>query len=262
METEETKDEQQDALQNIEMEVSRERVESLWRQVLNQKSSARADLAVARASRAKAEMERQRISNEALEATREACRQLIAETEQKLATARQAADDAASKLAEREKELQQAQAERSEAERYRDRVTAEADSYREKVLAETQQEAHRIREEARSGALHECQELKRHVTYEVQSILAEVDSIRAAAQEELEAQRIYSETANLKATTEEVRAQVLGNVNRATEQGSDVYGQSPSPVVAEPQEVMAQGEQGQVSDQPGDGSSSKAKSSK
>ena len=54
MESEESRMEQQDALQNIPMEVSRERVESLWRQVLNQKSSARSDLAEARASRAKA----------------------------------------------------------------------------------------------------------------------------------------------------------------------------------------------------------------
>ena len=127
-----------------------------------------------------------------------------------------------------------------EADGYRDRVMTEADNYREKVLAETQQDAHRIREDARSAALRECQELKRHVTYEVQSILAEVDAIRAAAQEELEAQRIYSETANLKSTTAEVRAQVLGNVNRTMEQGRDVYGQASSPVVAESPDVIAQ----------------------
>ena len=237
MDNEEVKEEQQDELENIAMEVSRERVESLWRQVLNQKSSARADLAVARASRAKAEMGKQRISNEALEATREACRQLIGETEQKLGVARIPEADAANKLAVREKELQQAQAEWVEADGYRDRVMTEADNYREKVLAETQQDAHRIREDARSAALRECQELKRHVTYEV---LAEVDAIRAAAQEELEAQRIYSETANLKSTTAEVRAQVLGNVNRTMEQGRDVYGQASSPVVAESPDVIAQ----------------------
>ena len=108
MDNEEVKEKQQDELENIAMEVSRERVESLWRQVLNQKSSARADLAVARASRAKAEMEKQRISNEALEATKEACRQLIGETEQKLGVARIPEADAANKLAVREKELQQA----------------------------------------------------------------------------------------------------------------------------------------------------------
>ena len=43
MESEESRMEQQHALHNIPMEVSRERVESLWRQVLNQKSSARSE---------------------------------------------------------------------------------------------------------------------------------------------------------------------------------------------------------------------------
>ena len=236
MESEESTNEQQDALQNIPMEVSRERVESLWRQVLNQKSSARSDLAEVRSSRAKAEMERQRISNDALNSTREACRQLISETERQLARARLAEAEAAKKLAEGEKEFTQAQVERAEADSYRERVMAEADQYREKVMSEAQQETQRMREEARSSALQECQDLKRHVTYEVQAILAEVDSIRAAAQEELEAQRIYAETANIKATIQDVRAQVLGNVDRAVSEGFEGNGDVSFPGATESHE--------------------------
>ena len=97
----------------------------------------------------------------------------------------------------------------AEADGYRERVTAETDRYHEKVMAEAQEEAQRLREEDRAAALRECEELKRHVTYEVQAILGEVDAIRAAAQEELEAQRIYAEAANIKALSQEARSRVL-----------------------------------------------------
>jgi hypothetical protein len=90
----------------------------------------------------------------------------------------------------------------AEANSNRDRVMAEADRYHEKVMAEAQ-------EEARAAALRECEELKRYVTYEVQAILGEVDAIRAAAQEELEAQRIYAEAANIKALSQDARSRVL-----------------------------------------------------
>ena len=97
----------------------------------------------------------------------------------------------------------------AEANSNRDRVMAEADRYHEKVMAEAQEEAQRLREEARAAALRECEELKRYVTYEVQAILGEVDAIRAAAQEELEAQRIYAEAANIKALSQDARSRVL-----------------------------------------------------
>ena len=196
--------EQQDSLQKFPVEVSRERVEGLWRQVLNHKNTAQPELAAARASRARAEMERQRISNAALEATKEACGQLIAETERQLQRAREAEAQAQKKLTEAEEELQRAQ-----------RARSEADGYREKCMAEAQQEAQKIGDEARSAALHECDELKRHVTYEVQCILAEVDAIRAAAQEELEAQRIYAEAASIKTSSQEVQARVMGRVDES-----------------------------------------------
>ena len=81
MQSEDTRNEQRDSLQNLSMEVSRERVESLWRQAIARRSSSRSDLTAAKASRARAEVERQRTSHQALESTRDACRTLIAEAE-------------------------------------------------------------------------------------------------------------------------------------------------------------------------------------
>lgn len=210
--------EDQGGEQRLPLEASRHRVESLWRQVLSQKSTSRPDLAAARASRAKAELERQRISQEALEATRDACRDLISETEHQLMRAKEVEKEAEQKLKDAAAELQRAQNLHAEADSYRFRIAAEADSYKEKILSEAHDEAQRIREEQRANTLRECDELKRHVTYEVQSILAEVDAIREAAQEELEAQRIYSEAANLKVTSHGVRSQVLAKLTEALRQ--------------------------------------------
>ena len=231
MYSEGNEEEREQTPETFSLEVSRERAESLWRQVMGQKSSGRPDLAAARASRAKAEMERQRVSQEALDATSEACKQIIEETEKQLTKAKEAQDQAEQKLAEAETHVKQAQMAQSEAYDYREKilaeaesqrvnVMAEADSYRTKVMADTEKDVQRLHDEARAAALQECEDLKRHVTYEVQAILAEVDAIRAAAQEELEAQRIYAETANIKATSLEVRAQVMGRVDKAVNENT------------------------------------------
>ena len=223
MDSEDKGHELQDSLQTFPLEVSRERVEGLWKQALNHRSSARADLTAAKAKRANAEMERHRISNAALDATREACKELIAEAEQQLAMAKQAEADA-------EKKLEQAQM-----------AWSEADSHREKVMAETQQEAQRIRDEARSAALQECAELKRHVTYEVQCILAEIDTLRTAAQEELEAQRIYSEAATIMAMSQEAGVQLKERVDKALRESNGADGNSTPVEKAEPWDMIGVG---------------------
>ena len=224
------------------MEVSRDRVETLWRQALNQRSSSRSDLSAARDNRSKAEVERQRIAKDALEATRQACRDLITEAERQASWAKQTEGEARERLTGAERETMQAQMARAEADSYHDMVRSEADtyrdmarseadkynemvrseaeSYRDKVMAEAHEESQRIREEARSAALQECEELKRHVTYEVECILSEIDTIREAAQEELEAQRIYAEAATIRAMSQDVHSQVTANPDRALGDGN------------------------------------------
>ena len=207
------------------------------------------DLAAARASRSKAELERRRIYHEALEATKEASEQLIAEAERQLERAKKAEAESDKKRAKVEEELKQAQLARAESDSYREKsvaeadsycekVIAEADSYREKVATEAQQEsqleAQRIREEARAAALQECNELKRHVTNEVQAILDEIEAIRGAAEEELEAQRIYAETANIKAMTHDVRTNVVESVEAVFGQDRALAEDSPSVDMEEP----------------------------
>ena len=202
-----------DTYGTLSLEVSRQRVESLWRQALSNKSSSRADLAAAKATRTKAEMEKQRIAAETLEVTRNTCHDIIKQAESQLVSARQADNDAQTKYKEAEQEMTRAETIRAEAESYRETLHKEADAYRDKVLAESQQETQRVLDEARSTTLQECSEIKRHVTYEVQCILAEVEAIRTAAQEELEAQKIYTETAILQSFARDIRSEVMNRVD-------------------------------------------------
>ena len=203
----------QDSKNSFSLEVSRERVESLWRQVASHRGSARDDLAAARASRSKAEMERQRIAAEALDTTRQACGELMSETERQLMRAKEVEAQVEKKLSEAQEYLSKSELTR-----------AEAESYREKIVAEAHQELQRIRDEARSVAMDECAELKRHVAYEVEALLADIDAMKAAAQEELEAQRIYTDTARLDTMSRDVRERLMTRVNNQLGQGNSVHG--------------------------------------
>ena len=204
-----------DQMNNTSLEVSHEKVESLWKQAMTHRSSSRNELADARANRAKTEMERQRMASTALDATKQACKEIIAEAERQLAMARGVEAEAAIKLNEAEKELQQSRSIRADSDAYREKTVADADANRQSVVAEAQHEAHRLRDEAREAALQECNELKRHVSYEVQCILGEIDTIRAAAQEEMETQRIYSEVATIQAMSSGLRSEVLAEMDAA-----------------------------------------------
>ena len=212
MQSNDVKIDEGDTYGTLSLEVSRQRVESLWRQALSNKSSSRAELAAAKATRAKAEMEKQRIAAETLEVTRTTCHEIIKQAESQLVSARQADKDAQTKYNESEEEMTRAETIRAEAESYRETLRTEADAYRDKVLAEAQQETQRVLDEARATTLQECSEIKRHVTYEVQCILAEVEAIRTAAQEELEAQKIYTETAILQSYARDIRSEVMNRV--------------------------------------------------
>ena len=260
MDPEENRDEYQDSFHSFSLEVSRDRVESLWKQAMTRKNSGRTELAAAKATRARAEIEKQRISKEALEATREACRELIGGTERQLANAKDVEAEVERNLAEAQEQTKKAEMDRADADSYRkgvtteaegyrekvvteadghrEKVVAEADAYREAVMAEAQQEAQRIRDEARSAVLHECEELKRHVTYEVQCILSEVDDMRAAAEEEREAQRIYSEAANIRAMPHDVRSSMSAGADRSPNGGNTTNGDGSTMENAGPWEAI------------------------
>ncbi len=125
-----------------------------------------------------------------------------------------------------QEKLDQAQNIRNESDAYRERVMAEvqreaqeqlnqaqnvrneADVYRERVMAEAKDQGQEILRLARSAAVQECDEMKNHAQLEARRTMAEAELVKAAVQEELEAQKIYAEAARLETESLEVLAQV------------------------------------------------------
>ena len=91
---------------------------------------------------------------------------------------------------------------------------AEADAYRERVTAQAQRQANDILDRARLTAQQEGNEIKLRFAMEARNVLAEADLIRAAAEEQLEAQRLYADAANLQSESREVLDQARSMVNR------------------------------------------------
>jgi len=140
----------------------------------------------AKADRTQAEIERQRIAREILDATKEVCEEIIVDGKRALDSARRMEAEAGRHQSDSQVELEVAKAVRIEAEGYRDKIMAEVDQ--------------------------ECKGVKDRASQEVQRMLGQADVMRAAVQEELETQRIYSETARLRAESQEVLT--LIRVNR------------------------------------------------
>ena len=250
-------------------------------------------LALAKASRNQAESARQKIANEILAATKEVCQKLISEGELTLDKAKKLEAAAEQKQLDAQSELQRAQAARSEAETYAEKLRAEAqqqaqeateraqatrddanawaeklrseaqqqaqeateraqttqddaDAWAEKLRSESQQQAQEASEQAqsvrddadahaekvvadaervaaeliestRSVAEQEANDLKQQAVQESQRTLSEAELIRIAAQEELEAQRIYAETAKVTAESIEVLAQIRAKLAESPE---------------------------------------------
>ena len=120
-----------------------------WEHAVAYSSAIEHQLAKSKSSRTRAEVERQRIANEILSATKEACQAVVGD-------ARKALERIKTKTEEAERNQQDAQRELTDAESTR----AAADTYRETVRAETQQQAAQILERARSEAAAESEKLK------------------------------------------------------------------------------------------------------
>ena len=168
-------------------------------------------LALSQASRVHAETERQRVAKGIVDATRNACQELIADGEKVLKKAHRLEVEAERKHQAAGAMMEKANTARVEAEAYSKKVKAEADAFRadadshaERVVAEAQQQAQEILEHARAAVQRECAELKQQAAFEAKQMLGQAKVIRTATQEELEAHRIYVEAARLNAESQEV----------------------------------------------------------
>ena len=213
-------------------------------------------LAQARASRTQAEVARQQIANEILEATKAVCQKLIQDGEETLDRAKRMEAQSTKNQNQAQKELERAQAVRAQADAYAEKLRSEAetysqklrneaetyaeklrnetqqqsqakldeaqtirtaaDSYREQVLTETEQQGQEILYQARATAQQESGDIRQQASHEAQRMRADAELIKAAAREEMEAQKIYAEAARLEAESREVLAQVRAKLGGRT----------------------------------------------
>ena len=168
-------------------------------------------LALSQASRVQAEAERQRVAKGIVDATKQACQDLIAVGEKVLNKAKRLEVEAEHKYKAAGAMTEKANTVRAEADAYSQKVKGEADAFRadagshaERTVAEARQQAKEISLFARAAAQREGTELKQQAAFEAKQMLSQAQVIRKAAQEELEAHRIYVEAARLNAESHEV----------------------------------------------------------
>lgn len=183
--------EQLDLLESLSFESSSdEKIDSLWRHLMVYKAFADNDLADSKARRAKAEAAREQAEREAIEATRALCERMRAEAARELQDAKNIHMEAA-------KVRQEAEGEYMKARDVRERAEVDAAN----VIAEAQRKAEDIQEQARQAAHREITELRRQALKEIKLVLSRLEDMRAAADEELETQRILTNITRLKATS-------------------------------------------------------------
>lgn len=162
--------------------------EERWEEMVAYSSTVENQLSKAKASRAQAETERQRVASETLKATKEACRAVVADSKRAITKLKSQAAETEENFAESRRQLEQALS-----------IRNEADAYKENALAAAEKQAKELLRAATHAAEVECARLKKQASLEAYQLLAQAEALRGAAQEELEAQKIYAEAAMLKA---------------------------------------------------------------
>lgn len=232
------KDDQLDLLRYLPGDGSGESLDTLWRQIMVYKAFSDADVVEARARRMEAEGVQEQVVHETAEATKQMYDNLGSEADAKM-------NQADRLKAEAESVLLKAEAERTQAQT----ALSEAEQTSERIVAEAREKAKQTLDDAHKAAHQEAVDLRREALKEVKAILTRVESVRAAADEELETQRIFSNIAKLKANSTALMAgQVVNDlpVEISTGPASEAMPETPALGAAE------------VTDQPADDPQPKA----
>ena len=218
---------------------NRESVQSLWREALVLRELARDGVSDARARRSDAELVRRAAEQEALKATEEYCADLRAQVkddlntaQESLASAERLKGDIEADLERRgndvEAEYDRARKTREDAEAYASSVRTEsegrasnivsdADDKAAELQTETESESARIISESQASAKQlsdESQERLNEIIAQTNvdaaqirdEMQADVEVARAAIEEDLEAQRLLTEPARIRATSPGIAA--------------------------------------------------------
>jgi hypothetical protein len=147
--------------------------EAAWRQALLLRELSRDERVVARKRRAEAEAAKEYAENEAITATKQLCSELQSQARMKLQEAEDTLADA-------------------------QRVKTNAEAYSEEIQG-TRVAAEALMSRTRAGADEMASRMRIETAEDIRKILTEVEIARASAEDELETQRILTETARVRA---------------------------------------------------------------
>ena len=173
--------------------------EAAWRQALLLRELSRDERVVARKRRAEAEAAKEYAENEAITATKQLCSELQAqarmklqEAEDTLADAQRVKTNAAANSARVQSDID---AEVSNAKKIRE----DAETYSEEIQGSARVAAEALMTQTRAGADEMASRMRIATAEDIRKILTEVEIARASAEDELETQRILTETARVRA---------------------------------------------------------------
>ena len=174
-------------------------VDDVWKQAATLRDVLRDEETRTQRRRTEAEAARRAAEEQVLDATREVCEQIRGRAEQELRAAEEARNEAERVLTSASTQAQQLKAEADA----KLKSAREAQERVEAAIIEAQREANDIRDR-----------MRRQAADEIRDMLQDIEALRSAAQQELETQRIVTETARIRAVSPiEVNIPEVGPLN-------------------------------------------------
>ena len=158
--------------------------DDVWRQAVSLRDVLRDEETRTQQRRAAAEAARREAEEQVLEATREVCEQIRSRAEKELQLAEAARAEADRVLAAARAGAARLKVEADEKLKHAEEARSVVDT----AIVEAQREANEIRDKMRDEAAEE-----------IRTMLADIEALRSAAQQEIETQRIITETARIRA---------------------------------------------------------------
>ena len=216
-------------------------VEAVWRQALLLKEILRDEKTVSHKRRNEAEEARRAAERDAIAATEAACQQMRADAEEQLRGAREALDEANEVRAEAQSDAER-MGQDAAAELYvAKKVRADADEYAVRVEANARQKTEAMLAEARKSAEQIRDDMRRETADDIRKLLDDIDAVRAAANEELETQRILTEAARIRALSPGLAISSLAEEDYdAPEAVADMVPDEPEGIVIPPVKPRSQ----------------------
>ena len=166
--------------------------DDVWRQAVSLRDVLRDEETRTQQRRAAAEVARREAEEQVLEATREVCDQIRSRAEKELHLAETARSEADRVLAAARAEAARLKAEADEKLKHAEEARSAVDT----AIIEAQREANDIRDKMRNEA-----------SEDIRAMLADIEALRSAAQQEIETQRIITETARIRAVAPKTSTQ-------------------------------------------------------